>query len=489
MTSDSLRPRLPAGLSSATPLPILNPTVISVGVFAACVGVGALMAYDPATGIGVLMALCYAPVVLLNLPLGIVLWVPTTFLTALPGVDTASHAAGFLIAFAWLGTLRNRSEEQHAPIPRRMLVVLALFTVWLTVSMAWSEDAGLSFAAWQPWVACALMFTVLLTIDLDESQIRMLAFSFLVGVTFSVALGLIGGVEAPSAESAIADDGRLRGGLDDPNYLAAGIVPSIAIAAGLLPGVRSVLGRIGLAVASVILVLGLAATQSRGGLIAAVVATAAALVVAKRGRAAVVAGIAIVVGLVAVWFAASPDAWDRVTSTADNGNGRGSLWKVGGRVFSDHPVIGVGLDNYRVYAPRYVSGPGQLTFVNFIAERPHVVHNVYLQMLVESGLVALALFLVIVLGSLASALRAAQFFEQRQDPVMAALSRGVFVALLAGLAASFFISNGQSFQIWVLLSFGPILLRYTRRGTDTPPPAEEPIPALTRPLPLPAVRV
>ena len=125
-----------------------------------------------------------------------------------------------------------------------------------------------------------------------------------------MALGLIGGVTPPTGDQRRSpNDGRLRGGLDDPNYLAAGIVPSIAMAVGLVPwacAARSAGSRS--PAMCVILVLGLGATESRGGLIAAIVATVAALVVAKRGRILVIAFIAIMVGLVAIWFAATPDA-------------------------------------------------------------------------------------------------------------------------------------------------------------------------------------
>ena len=114
--------------------------------------------------------------------------------------------------------------------------------------MLWAEKPSMSFTALQPWVACALMFTVLMTLDLTRSQIRHdRAARSSSGVTFSVAIGLIGGVKPPTETSAIRDDGRLRGGLDDPNYLAAGIVPSIVMAAGLVPGVRSKAGRLALA--------------------------------------------------------------------------------------------------------------------------------------------------------------------------------------------------------------------------------------------------
>ena len=55
------------------------------------------------------------------------------------------------------------------------------------------------------------------------------------------------------------------------------------------------------------------------------------MIVAKRGRAVVMAFIAIIaIGCVAIWFVSTPDAYKRVTHTADKGNGRSSLWVVGG---------------------------------------------------------------------------------------------------------------------------------------------------------------
>ena len=122
---------------------------------------------------------------------------------------------------------------------------------------------------------------------------------------------LLGGARAdrrghsrPAETSAIADDGRLRGGLDDPNYLAAGHRAVDRDGGGPRPG-RAQRPRPDRARRRwcVILVLGLGATESRGGLMAAIVATAAAVVVAKRGRSLVIAFVAIMVGLVAIWFA------------------------------------------------------------------------------------------------------------------------------------------------------------------------------------------
>ena len=182
-------PRLQPPAPAATQMLSLSPNAITAIVFAACVGVGSLMAINPTLAVGALVALCYAPLVLLNLPLGIALWIPTTFLTGVPGIDSASHAAGLLIAFAWFGTLRNRARERQVAIPRKLLLVVALLVVWFALSMIWAEKPGSSFTALQPWAACALMFVVLMTLDLTRAQIRMLILAFIIGVTFSVLWG------------------------------------------------------------------------------------------------------------------------------------------------------------------------------------------------------------------------------------------------------------------------------------------------------------
>ena len=50
--------------------------------------VGVLLARHTTTGVAVTVALIYIPIVFLNLPLALVLWVPLTFMTriALPGL-------------------------------------------------------------------------------------------------------------------------------------------------------------------------------------------------------------------------------------------------------------------------------------------------------------------------------------------------------------------------------------------------------------------
>jgi O-antigen ligase len=167
-----------------------------------------------------------------------------------------------------------------------------------------------------------------------------------------------------------------------------------------------------------------------------------------------VAGIALVGGL---YLAAYPQGLDRFTSS-DGGNGRSELWRVAWRITAQHPVAGVGLHNFTVYSPRYVREPGPLKDVALIAERPHAVHNTYLELVAETGVIGLGLFLVVIGCSLGAALKAARRFEARGDQTWGTLARAAFVATVAALAAAFFVTLGSRLEFWLVLTLGPALL-------------------------------
>jgi O-antigen ligase len=212
-----------------------------------------------------------------------------------------------------------------------------------------------------------------------------------------------------------------------------------------------------------LLAAGLAATQSRAGLLAAALACVAALVVQRgRGRLYAAALISLVVGVGALWFTANPEAWQRISSFDDGGNGRSDLWLVAWRMTQDHPLAGVGIGDFPLRSAAYVREPGSLEYVRLIAERPHVVHNTYLQVLVETGIIGLGLFVAVVLACMAAAWRASRLLDKAHEPGLAALSRGVVLAQLAMLGAGFFISYAVDLRLWVLLALGPALLTIAR---------------------------
>jgi O-antigen ligase len=160
-------------------------------------------------------------------------------------------------------------------------------------------------------------------------------------------------------------------------------------------------------------------------------------------------------------FAASPEIRSHV-STVGSGTGRLDLWTVGWRMVEDQPLQGVGADNFTVSSVHYLLQPGAIERADYIVGAPKVVHNTYLQLWTELGLVGLVLFVLVVGFCLYSTLKAAGSFSRQGDERMEILARALFVALAGLLAADFFGSRLTNKEVWLLLGLAPALLAIAR---------------------------
>lgn len=450
-------------------LPRVGPTLlIAAAGLGAAVVVGTLTAHRVPLGMGALIGLLYAPLVFVNFRVGLALFVALVFIRFMPAFGAGPNAAGLLVAVAWAGTIADRREALREFVIRyqRMLTALAFLLGWVAFSALWATDSSFATAYLLSWVEVVLLFLIVATTPRSRRSLELLIWAFVGGAVLSVVVGLATtGLQSSASAIATASkgEGRFGGGAGDPNFLAAGLVPAIALAAGLTSTTRNVMARWALLVAAALLAGGLAATESRGGLVAATVMLVAAMVFYKRRRAQVLLFFGVAASVAAVWFTTSPSAWHRVTDFNGGGNGRSDLWNVAWQAGKDHPILGVGLNNFRVVSPEYVRKPGTLHFVDLIAEKPHVVHNTYLQMFTEAGIVGLGLFLFFIGGCLRSAAKAAKRFDELGERALASLSRAVLVATLGMLAAAFFISAAGDFRLWILLAFSPALLALAMR--------------------------
>src|SRR5690606_3229219 len=147
--------------------------------------------------------------------------------------------------------------------------------------LAWAPVPEAASLAVTDLMYAAIGFLVLVGGVLERDHVRWLVTAFVIGATLSVLYGALQGGGA-----VVNEDGRFQAGSGDPNYLAAVLVPAITLALALC--VRaSALKRSVLVGAVLMLVGGVAATQSRGGLIALAVAAAVALVIWRGRRLAV----------------------------------------------------------------------------------------------------------------------------------------------------------------------------------------------------------
>jgi O-antigen ligase len=439
---------------AASPAALLAPAAL----FSALL-VGILLARSVPMGAAALLGLCYLPLVLVNLRLGVVLWVPLTFLEGLPLFNMGGKAAGAIVAIGWIGMGRVVGDRVSVLVARNRAAAagLVVFLVWITLSVIWADSPhAAAFDLWH-WYAVALIFLVIATVVRDAKTARLVGHAFIVGGVLSILGGMFfGGLATSTIDLQAASSGRLYGAQGDPNLLAAGLVSGIVLAAGLLTNTRNALVRGWLLVAIGTQAIGIIASESRGGFVAAGATTLVALAFFKGRRAHVLLLVLLMVGLGGAWLSSSPDAWTRLTHFED-GSGRTDIWHVAERVFSDHPVLGVGLANFPEVSDRYVRRPGTIKSLDLIVDHPHVVHNLYLETLASLGVIGLALLLVFLGGCLRAAWEAGQRFDALRDDQLATLSRSVLVATIGFLIASIFISTGVDKRLWILLALGPAL--------------------------------
>ena len=424
---------------------------------------GAALAQSLPLGMAAVLGAAYLPIVLLSPPAALALWAGVIAIEFLPITSVGPKVAGLLVLGAWVAVMVGRRLEGERPfaLARRPLAVTTALVLWLTLTFLWAANTGLAGSRVWEWFVALATFAVCATLPRTERDTRLLLVGFVGGAVLSVIIGLAqSGIEtsATALESSSGTEGRLTGGSADPNYLAAGLVPAIVLAGGAMLVIQDRLLRLGLGVGAAICTLGLIATQSRGGLVAAVLAILCALAIARGHRMQVVGVVLMVLAVGGWWLAANPAAVQRIVATDDGGTGRTELWRVAYRVWEDNPVIGVGLNNYAEVARSYARKSGPLEFGELVAERRILVHNGYLQLLSEAGVIGLLLFLAAVGAAMRAAWLAARRFAALGDEAWAGLARTVIIAQVGALGAQLFISYVQDKRLWIVLALGPVLL-------------------------------
>ena len=454
----------PRALRSPTP-------VVIAGLLAALV-VGVLVGRHLVVGVTVMLALVYVPVVLGDLALGIAIWIPLIFLERVPAAGRGPAAVGIMVALAWLATLPTRRRQVAATLRENvgLCLLLVCLLAWVSLSTIWSVDPSTSVqTALLWWIAIAFVLIVATSIT-KRRHLTIVCAGFAIGALFSVVAGVLPNVPLASDVAGTPEAGRFVGSYGDPNFLAAGLVPSLALCAGLAAVAATMRARLALGGTAFVLLVALLATGSRGGLVAAGVAVLAALALAGGRRLPIIAAALVVIVLASVYFGASSSSGvDRIREFG-SGNGRVDLWRIAIRMGDAHPVDGVGIGGFPDAAGKYLRRPGRLDSgqlgAQLVLRKPHETHNMYLQMFAETGIVGLFLLIAAALAAMRATWLAVRSFERSTDPRFATLARALLVAQISVLTASIFISNSSDKRTWLLLALGPAALAVARRGSD-----------------------
>lgn len=430
-----------------------------------CCALGLIAGIEPKLALVAAFAFGFALLIFVDFTLGVAIFAGASFLEVLNlgSSATVGKLGGGLVIFAWIALLatgQNRERtffEDHPGIS----FLLGAFLGWILLGATWAESQSDVIAALTRYIPNVALIPIVYTAARDRRGVMAVMIGLVIGALLSVVYGVLN----PGPEEA-----RLEGSALDPNELASVLVAGVALSAAFVANTkRGSIGRLAAIAAVCLCVFGIFLTVSRGGLIALAVALIVSLFLAGRWRPlALVATLLIFCGGF-YYFAvlASPEARERIATTSEGDNelkqGRTTIWKVAERIVKAKPVLGVGADNFQVTARRYLLQPGALGRTDLIISTPRVVHNTWLGMAVELGLIGLGMFVVIALFCVGAALRAARFFSAQGDRGGEALARGLAVGLIGILVADTFISQEYSKSLWILLGLGPALLGVAQR--------------------------
>jgi O-antigen ligase len=418
------------------------------------VGIGLLAPVAPQLALAGVFAAGFAALALFNLGAALAVFVVLTFFDRTTGLQsmgltTPVKLGGAVIAAVWLFRLLDRRTKMRFIFADHPLVAWSAIALvaFAAASMLWATESGAAFSSAFRLVQGVLLLVITYSVVSDRKRLSWVLGAFVAGSLFAAMLGFFGTYSADAS----VNDARLSGGFDDPNELAAVVVPSMVFCAYGFTALGDRLIRWALVPIAMLLGVVLLRTDSQAGLVALGVALLLALVFSGdlRRRAAVVVGTVVVAGTLFYTLVTAPVAFQTILSP-DNTSNRESLWTVAGTMVSDQPLLGVGAGNFSVVEPFYTVRAINLPRVDLISEG-ELVHNSYLQVLAELGLLGLVAFLGIITSTLVVGVRAVRALKRNGDVEGERLSRAVVIGTAAMLVAYFFATNHYEKQLWLML--------------------------------------
>lgn len=329
---------------------------------------------------------------------------------------------------------------------------LLCFMVLVTASMGWSVNPDVTRAmAIELAKLVAIYITLINVITTPRRLAAVCAAMVLASIVTSIGVinWWVVGVDMVEGFRS-----RWVGVYADPNHMAMNMVLVVPLAVAFL--VRKSSGWLfrALCVASTVLaVIAIVLSHSRGGFIGLSIAMSLWAIREKRRMQSLVVGALFAVGLI---LFAPKSFWERNETVAQfhedaSAMGRVYAWQVASRISLDRPLLGVGAGSFRYAWPLYA--PPE-------AKRAYVAHNIWLDVIGETGFVGLLFFLVFAGGATGAA------FEASRDEEMGWLARALSASMAGYLVCDLFSGYILSAHLYVLFGLAASAHRIARSRAE-----------------------
>jgi putative inorganic carbon (hco3(-)) transporter len=351
----------------------------------------------------------------------------------------------------------------------RFLAACGLWLVAVLNSYVWSTASDVSVGALQDFLPNLYYAGVLFLLVADRDRL----IAALGGVTaatallslltvLQVSLGLVdfdfyGFARGDIDHIAVQVDAiRPTGPVRDPNYYCQILIPGFALALGMaLSGQTAGRRAVGLAV-TVLILVAIMLTASRGGMLATAAAT---LVLLLAHRKIQYLAVVMVPVLALLYF--NPSYLARVTSlttsfvvlasgettTESSVSGRLAEMEAAAILFAEHPVSGIG---YGMFEGRYQDISANYDMV--LRGEDRSAHSLYLETAAEQGAVGLAALLFLLGASLRSIRLASRWAIRHGDTALVNVMRAMGAAATGLFVSSLFLHDAYAQQFWLVLA-------------------------------------
>ena len=240
----------------------------------------------------------------------------------------------------------------------------------------------------------------------------------------------------------------------DANYMGGYMAVLFGIAAGCALAWRNWYVRVVLGGLMLLILYCAILTGSRGGIVGLLV-TMLALLVFSKLRIKWFILTAIVIGALAIFPIVDqvvPQFRGGISIEDLKRDQRYGYWQMALHMMADHPITGVGTDNFPALYSFYRVSPALM--------EKYYCHNIYLQMWAECGIFGLIAIIVLVLSVILTYLAA---LREATDPSWRALVLGLLAAFLGYAVFSASCNTLRDQPFWILMALSVIVLRATRQ--------------------------
>lgn len=385
-------------------------------------------------------------------------WVPESFQTLLSRLMTSSQIPIFadaLVIATLLGAIfmRRPAQQRRAPVT----LALCLFIVVSALSMLNSSDWSRSIGNFGSYVQLAMMTFIIETLADGSHELHKIVRLWMLSLAFVLAAGLFGIFSSYVGldNFSVMTSGQVRSTFRFPNQLSLYLVITGAVASAFIVSPTASRWSRRLAILAMpILILVLVYSGSRSGVAAAMGATAVLLAFHGRRKALYIPAV-VFIAAGALWatsLTSNGDAWQDIRDRYDffsaflesKSTGELQFYKETNQVawsaFYDHPIVG--------------SGIGAVVDTGLSEDQAYEIHNTYLGLLGQTGLLGLFAFAAVVLAVMRNIVRARRYAT---SAFVRALAEGCVAAIVAMAIHGYGNFDWRLRHLWLVLAFTSVL--------------------------------